>query len=461
MGDGVSLGNQSLTHILLRTSLLIISTLLILSVCAVISFILCVKYQVIYPANAPEQALQSVKEQWKEKEDTATIPTFYQYKVEDQRGNIVINHISNEDKNELAHAKQVGVSKASHLFAPSYYHYVKGEHYNLYLSYQLRSDFYNPFLKKVFPNAEVTLFIVTLLNWIVISSFIIRYYSKKLKRDIITVEKAIHCIQKQQLNFKIKESGIKEFQEILKAINLLKQDLATSLREEWKTKEYFNSALQSISHDIRTPVTLISGNLELLAESIVKEKRYVMNAQKGVRRLDQYIEELSMISRLTSDQKESATMIDEAFLEECIELAENMVMLKGVCLKILCQDCNSEKKVDARMIYKALENILMNALRYSKKGDTIFLSFQKLQNSYEITVQDEGGGFSAEALQRAKERFFTSAYSRRENDHSGLGLSIVSDIAKAYHGRLELDNAYSHNHVYGACVTLRLFSQNK
>ena len=86
-------------------------------------------------------------------------------------------------------------------------------------------------------------------------------------------------------------------------------------------------------------------------------------------------------------------------------------------------------------------NVIGNALDYSPPKGTVYVEVQRTDNFLQITIEDEGSGFTPEALHYAQELFFMENKSRTSNMHFGMGLYITSSIIKQHSGQLILINS--------------------
>lgn len=98
-------------------------------------------------------------------------------------------------------------------------------------------------------------------------------------------------------------------------------------------------------------------------------------------------------------------------------------------------------KADKWLLERAIMNVINNALDYSPTGGTIYVIVQKIEHFLQISITDEGIGFSSEALSHAREQFFMGDHSRNSNIHFGLGLYITDSIIRQHNGQLILKNS--------------------
>lgn len=216
--------------------------------------------------------------------------------------------------------------------------------------------------------------------------------------------------------------------------------------------------LRSISHDLRTPLTSISGNASNLLSN---GEKFDENTKKQLY-LDIYDDSMWLISLV--ENLLSVTKLEEGrlnirsqteLLDEIITEALQHISRKKEAHKISFS--GSEDfilvKVDARLIMQVIINLVDNAIKYTQKGSEIVITTQKLQGKAVVRVADNGPGIPDEMKPLVFEMFYSGAKSSADNRRSlGLGLSLCKSIINAHGGELEL----SDNVPQGAVFTFSL-----
>lgn len=121
--------------------------------------------------------------------------------------------------------------------------------------------------------------------------------------------------------------------------------------------------------------------------------------------------------------------------------ASSLCLTKGICLQLETGVNLGTLKADKLLLERAIMNVISNALDYSPPQGTIYVTVQKTDCFLHISITDEGGGFTPEALHHAQEQFFMGDKSRTSNMHFGMGLYITSSIIKQHGGQLVLSNS--------------------
>jgi signal transduction histidine kinase len=192
--------------------------------------------------------------------------------------------------------------------------------------------------------------------------------------------------------------------------------------------------LHDASHELRTPVAIARGHLELLRRLDGRAAPEVEVALDELERIERILERLLLLAK--ADEEGSMALVElelEPFLEDVFmrwaEVAPRAWRLGSLAAGTV--------RVDAEALRIALDALLENAVKYTEPGDAIELSSAATEDgSVEIRVADEGCGIPAQALGRIFDRFARSDSARsREQGGVGLGLAIVDAIAKAHGGR--------------------------
>ena len=206
-------------------------------------------------------------------------------------------------------------------------------------------------------------------------------------------------------------------------------ELAESRASLLERQERF---LHDASHELRTPVTIARGHLELLRRAQTRSPELSI-ALDELGRIERIIERLLLLAK--ADQPDFLIAADvelEPFLEDVFvrwsEVAPRSWRLGGLAVGTL--------RADSETLRNALDALLENAVKYSRPGDPIELRSAELGDDVVVEVAEGGYGVTADALDRIFERFARADAARTRTEGGvGLGLAIVDAIAKAHGGR--------------------------
>lgn len=200
----------------------------------------------------------------------------------------------------------------------------------------------------------------------------------------------------------------------------------------------------NVSHELKTPLTAISGYAELLENDMADEKRkkhFYCEIRKNADRLLALINDIIKLSAL--DRKDHEPVFSEMNLyetvSECMETLSVNARRAGVTLSFEGEPCTVCGNRD--MIRELTENLVQNAIRYNNPGGKVFVSVIKNEEAM-LIVRDNGIGIPASEQQRVFERFYRVDKSRsKATGGTGLGLAIVKHIVDLHEAKIELDSA--------------------
>jgi len=208
----------------------------------------------------------------------------------------------------------------------------------------------------------------------------------------------------------------------------------------------------SVAHDLRTPLTVLKGYLDYLEKNISQNKitedelMDIMSSMRGaVIRLERYVECVRDIEKfenieIKKQPENMKSLLNEMESNVC-QLAQGKEILFSNSVSL------DEVNIDKSVLFRILENLLQNALRYAKKRINIDIS-QK-DKLFVLTVKDDGQGFTEAELRKAATVF----YSRdKGGEHFGIGLSVCRLLCEKHGGLLYIRN----NKGKGACVIAEL-----
>lgn len=268
------------------------------------------------------------------------------------------------------------------------------------------------------------------------------FYRQKLNRPLKLLSEATEQITDKNLDFKLSYGSDDEMGNLCRSFEQMRQALDENNRKLWKMLEERKLVQASIAHDLRNPIAIIEGYAEYLQMNlqtghltIERITQIAENMDRAAKRLEQYTESIRAIDQLDDIGINRVQIPIEEFIEDISEDLSLMAAGEKIKLEIVGAIPRGLAWVDTSLLYRVLENILNNALRYAR--ETILLSFELKNQSLTISVTDDGVGFSEELLKN-KSRLLMPAIS--EDGHCGLGLTISRVLCNKHDGWLELSN---------------------
>ena len=391
---------------------------------------------VVYPANYADIQSGKVETGFQTEDWTpAEIPYYYDF-LYLKDGKIIENTIDKKYDDLVQEAIKNGKSTSDEVIGSNIFKAYAMGNRQLVIRYRVNVIFTNKKLYKLFENFECGYIVLILIIWFLgFALFLIRS-SNILKREIYKIAMANDNISRMDLDYEREYSKYKEIDGVLVSIDVLAENLKKSLGEQWDMQVKQKELVEQLTHDIRTPITLIKGNLELLKEehSDLSSERFA-DISNGIDRLEKYIDKLKKFSYTMEGKKD---VVSNEVILYWIEIMSGICRLNGLNLELIKSE-SSNIKLDKEEIAAALQNIVTNAVEYSKKGSKITVEFKDEPEEFILTVRDEGTGFNKDLLPLLTEKFISGKVKDKSNKH-GLGLWGVKNIVSANNGNLYLKN---------------------
>lgn len=229
---------------------------------------------------------------------------------------------------------------------------------------------------------------------------------------------------------------------------------ARDKEEKENTIKLYNTLLNSLSHELRTPISTIIGSVDTLHEhktllSPEQESELLSQIEDAALRLNRQVENLLCMSRLESGMLKAK--LDWCDLNELIHsVIEKFVPIKTHIVIFNANDKLPFFKLDSYLIEQVLYNLIQNALLYTPENTAITITAEYQLGECIIQISDDGYGFPEQELPKVFHKFYRLPQAKTGG--SGLGLSIVKGFVEAHKGQIKLEN----NLKGGATFTIRI-----
>ena len=387
-------------------------------------------------ANHLEETAAALRVQ--EQFDPEEIPFYYRWALLGADGTVL------ESNMEGRKLEKLGERNNRNLVYPQYDRLVElRDGRRCLLRYDYAVYYADPELQERLPDFQITYLGVLLILLLLAACLRTRCYVRMLRRDAEAIALACDAVRRGSLERTPGRAKVRELQAALDTIDVLRQELSTSLKRQWAAEQERNEALAALAHDLRTPLTVIGGNAELLCGDALSEEQ--RRSAEAILRCAQHAEGyLCRLRELTAGdllRGGSAPVPLARLAEECAARGRDLCAAAGIRFvdrsgplpELRCPVCESE-------LVRAVENLLGNAVRYTPRGGTVTFAVQRQGERVTLGVWDSGPGFSAEALARAGHGFYTEDGSRPQEGHMGMGLYFAAGVAKRCGGALKLEN---------------------
>lgn len=214
----------------------------------------------------------------------------------------------------------------------------------------------------------------------------------------------------------------------------------TDILSAAKARQDFSA---NVSHELKTPLTAISGYAELIEAGMVdeeKQKHFILEIRKNAQRLLSLINDIIRLSELDRTDSQSAfEKFDlNEIVSECMEALDVNAKNRQVTLEYTGEKCNICGSKE--MMRELTDNLVQNAIRYNKPNGSVWVEVHG-GDQPRLVVKDNGIGIPADEQQRIFERFYRVDKSRsKATGGTGLGLAIVKHIVEIHDAKLSLES---------------------
>ncbi len=312
------------------------------------------------------------------------------------------------------------------------------------VEYSSMSQFSSQLLREHLPVPEILLFCMILAAFLFEVILLSRRYGKKIGLKLVPLQNATEKIRGQDLAFEVQYSGIEEIDAALQSLDSMKTELRRSLEKQWKMEQTKKTQISALAHDLKTPLTVVRGNAEMLydTEQTEEQKEYTRYIMKNADQMEQYVQMLIDISKAEAGyllQRKDVSI--RSFLDELYAQINALASMKQIKIKFDEKNLPDSISIDASLLQRAIINVASNAIDYSPKHGEVWISVSSENNNVKFTVTDSGKGFSPEDIQNATTQFYQGDFSRSSKQHYGMGLFIADTIVKQHGGTLVISNA--------------------
>ncbi|WP_082926783.1 sensor histidine kinase [Paenibacillus tuaregi] len=302
--------------------------------------------------------------------------------------------------------------------------------------------------------------VVSFGYFIALFVFFFLLFTRPIVRYFKAITDGLKVIADGNLDYRILLPREDELGDVASNINQMADRLESQMIRERQLEQSKMELITSISHDLRTPLTSIIGYLNLLKthayDNEGEQERYIDNAFRKTEQLKKRIDDLFEYTRLTSsDVRLSLQEVDlGSLLEQMIMEFEPVAKDQGITVFKELPHEPVIMKIDIQMMVRALDNLLMNALKFSTRPGDIRVKLAAGEDWVLWSVENFGPPIPDEAASHLFERFYKVEPSRYDKDMpsgSGLGLSITRSIVELHQGQIWLEHNQGH---YKFCIEL-------
>lgn len=286
---------------------------------------------------------------------------------------------------------------------------------------------------------------------LLIASIISIFISKRLSRPIQNINESTKKLAEGNYNITFEKAGYKELDDLVDTLNFTTQELA-------KTDRIKKELIANVSHDLKTPLTMIKAYSEMVRDLSGDNK------EKREKHLKVIIDETDRLTTLVNDMMDISkiesglVVLNKEQFDICrliTEIVERFKIANSSDDLILVTEMQKEiyVKADKSKIQQVLYNLISNAINHSKDSKEIKVKVTVFQRKIKISVIDNGIGIKKEDLKNIWSRYYKAAKTfKRPESGSGLGLSIVKNILDIHKVDFGVESEYNK----GSCFWFEL-----
>lgn len=283
-----------------------------------------------------------------------------------------------------------------------------------------------------------------------------RFYKSRLAKPMNLLTKAADEIGQQNLDCAISYDRKDEMGKLVASFETMRRSLEESQRKLWQTAEDRKRLNAAFAHDLRTPLAVLKGRIEMLDIRAAEDEEDTIRVAcktllTQVARLEGFVEVMSRLQKLEDRPVNKRPVKADTLVKSLEETAEALSAETELSIDITVDPHsislarpNASRDldlfIDSPLVLEAIENLLSNALRFASNRVQLAISTTGDASLLKIAVSDDGPGFSIEAIERGCEPFYSTEKKNREENHFGIGLSTAKALCEKHGGCLKLLN---------------------
>lgn len=275
--------------------------------------------------------------------------------------------------------------------------------------------------------------------------------SRGLTAPLSKLADAARAIGERDLSQRVEVRGSQEIKDLAKAFN----EMATQLEQEEKLRR---NLLADIAHELRTPLSVIQGNLQAILDDVYKlDKSEIAQLYDQTRQLSRLVDDLRELAQAEANQLplDMETMDFKTLLDDVTLIYSPILEAEDIELHTqFAENRFPLIRGDRDRLLQCLQNLLNNAIRFTPKGGKILLTLTANSKKLTFMITDTGCGIPPGHIPHIFDRFYRIDPARtRKTGGTGLGLAITRAIIEAHGGEIQ---AYSDGNGKGTTFTIHL-----
>lgn len=271
--------------------------------------------------------------------------------------------------------------------------------------------------------------------------------SRSITYPIREMNDTAQQIAKGDFSKRVKIRSEDELGELSKSLNLMADELQHKIENLKRLDRIRTDFVANVSHELKTPLTLIKGYIETLEDKAITDKekirKFISIAKKHVDRLENIINDLLSLSELELSKNyiEKTECDLKGLIDEVALGFGHALAAKQQTMNINSQGNDFKIQADRDKVEQVFVNLIDNAIKYTQEAGRIEVRLIEQDKAIVVTVEDNGIGIAKEHIDRVFERFYRVDKARsRQLGGTGLGLSIAKHIVLVHNGQIRIES---------------------
>lgn len=311
--------------------------------------------------------------------------------------------------------------------------------------------------RKLFIDMAVAITLILVLT----SLFLTRWISRSVFEPINELNVAMQNIAEGNLEYILPHKDDGEIGDLYRNYEDMRLRLKESADEKILTEKQNKELVSNISHDLKTPITVIQGYAKAVADGLTDEemqKQYLNTIVKKAESLTDMINTFHDYSKLEHPEfclvRETQDLAE--YLREYLAEKYDEIDLGGFNLEVEIPEETVSYSFDRVQMKRVFDNIISNSLRHNPPGTVIYVTLQQSDKAVRIEIGDSGVGIPLELQDTLFDPFIVGDESRNTRQGSGLGLAVAHKIIELHGGALFLEKGEQHGNGISTLFVIRL-----
>lgn len=287
--------------------------------------------------------------------------------------------------------------------------------------------------------------LVVMLIMLAIAALLAWFISGRILQPLRSMAETAHSISEASLSQRIAVTGQGELAQVAITFNEMMDRLQTAFVSQ---QDFINDA----SHELRTPITIIQGHLELMSDDSEDQQEVLALVNDELDRMNRFVNDLLILVKSGRPDFIQPELLElSSFTEELYQKARVIPQ----CHCELDAIATGMVQLDRQRITQAVLNLVENANQHTPATGMIAIGSSKSRKNVRFWVRDTGKGISAADQKRIFERFARGTTDQRRSEGAGLGLSIVRAVAAAAGGKVEVKSKLGEGSTFTLILPLK------